>query len=466
MRYAHSGCDSHYFGPSHPENNLPAIGSYIEPLGRVAALSEAIVALHQNFGPNRHIYDGTAIEADASSPPRQVDIVILAVRGHELTGELGLDPGVIEIRYVDCKPPWIGFEAQRVFRERLGRYDFYCFMEDDLIIHDPAFFDKLAWFQKNFGYKSLLMPVRCEIPATGTPAKVIADLDLIEPSYRPFRRPGQREKIEAIWNGQLQSFVLPKNPHAGSFFLTGDQMDYWVKQPTYDDKDASWTGPLESAATFSVGRVFDIYKPQQPDPLFLEVHHFGVRYASQYPPEGRRYGEPPLLAIAQNALRAALDPGNIHEIGEDSNGPTGPSFPRLVRHWIAQGSAVELRGQLDVLQTLLNDRTQDAVRLQQQLGDQNETQRIRLEELARVHEQYGELSGHAEQLRQQLNTLTGQSIRRNEEFEQHHDQLAAQINTLQQEAAKERFIRSHSLRWLLGSLRAELLRRLLRRGEG
>ena len=41
---------AHYFGPSHPENNLPAISSYIEPLGRLAALNEAIVALHGTSG--------------------------------------------------------------------------------------------------------------------------------------------------------------------------------------------------------------------------------------------------------------------------------------------------------------------------------------------------------------------------------------------------------------------------------
>jgi hypothetical protein len=407
----------HYFGPSHPENNLATIGSYIEPLGRLTALSEAIVGLHRHFGPNRHVYDGTAIEADAGSPQRKVDIVVLAVRGHELTGELGLDPGTIETRYVDCKPPWIAFEAQRVFRERLGQYDFYCLMEDDLIIHDPAFFDKLNWFQRNFGHTALLMPVRCEIPATGTPAKVIADLDLVEDAYRPFRRPGQREQLEAIWNGQRQWFGLPKNPHAGSFFLTGEQMDYWAKQPTFDDEDASWIGPIESAGTFSVGRVFDLYKPLRPDPFFLELHHFGVRYASLSPPEGRRYGEPPLLAIAQNAIRAALDPGKIDEIGEDGDGPAGASFARLLRRWIAQGSAVELRAQLDTVELQAN-------RSRQQLEADNAAARRQVEELKQLG-----------------------------------DQLARTIAARDQEIAEERLVHSRSLRWLLGALRAELLRR-------
>src|SRR5208282_2743580 len=107
--------------------------------------------------------------------------------------------------------------------------------------------------------------------------------------------------------GRSQIFHLPSNPHAGSFFLTQEQMAYWVKQPSFDDRDTSFAGPLESALTLSVGKVFDIYKSARPDPFFLEIHHFGVRYAAQATPPGLRRGEPPLLAIAQNALRAAID---------------------------------------------------------------------------------------------------------------------------------------------------------------
>ena len=70
---------------------------------RCCAEREVIVALHRHFGPNRHGCDGSAIEADASAPERKVDIVILAIRGHELTGELGLDAGTIDSRYVDLQ---------------------------------------------------------------------------------------------------------------------------------------------------------------------------------------------------------------------------------------------------------------------------------------------------------------------------------------------------------------------------
>jgi archaellum component FlaC len=417
-------------------------------------------------------------------------------------------------------------------------------MEDDLIIHDPAFFDKLNWFQQNFGYTSLLMPVRCEVPATGTPAKVIVDFDMEEWGYKAFRRPGQRDEIEGVWNGQRQLFSLPKNPHAGSFFLTAEQMDYWTKQPTYGDHDASWMGPIESAGTLSVGRVFDLYKPLRPDPFFLELQHFGVRYASRLPPEGRRYGDPPLLAIAQNAIRAALDPGQLPDAGDDGNRAVGPSFPRLFRHWIAQGSAVELRGQMDTLESTVKRQTgeleardilaneaqrqraglmqhiEELQLLNERFAQHNEDLERHCEGLARHDEdlkrhceglaqhnddltrhceglaqhnddltrhceglaqhnddltrhcegltQHNEdltrhcegLAQHHEDLKRQCEMLT----QRNEDLKQqcegltlHNNDLASTISSLQ-EITREWNLRSHSLRWLLGALRTELLR--------
>ena len=94
----------------------------------------------------------------------------------------------------------MGFQVQRIFRERFGAYDFYCYMEDDLNIHDAAFFDKLIWFQQNFGPRTLLQPVRYEMPATGSPVKCIVDPELSQSRYAPFRRAGQRRQPEELFS--------------------------------------------------------------------------------------------------------------------------------------------------------------------------------------------------------------------------------------------------------------------------
>jgi hypothetical protein len=349
----------HYFGSSPPDFKQPGYASYIEPIGKIAALNETIVALLGNFGPNRCTYFGETINTDRAAPPRRVDIVIMTMRDHNILPLLGLAPETFEIEYVTGEAPWIPFHAQSLLRDRLGSYDFYCYLEDDMIIHDPAFFEKLLWFQNNFGHKCLLAPVRYELASTGTPAKVIIDFDLRPDLLEPFRRANQKYELEGAWNGRRHAFQLPGNPHAGSYFLTQEQMAHWVRQSSFNDHDASWVGPIESANTLSVGKVFDIYKAVRPDPFFLEVQHFGVRYSVQSAPPGTRRGEPPLLAIAQNALRSAIKPDGA---AARANGDTGESFAHLVEKWIAQGTALEHRSEVDALKMRLGALTTELER--------------------------------------------------------------------------------------------------------
>jgi hypothetical protein len=339
----------HYSRRLRPENPAAVgYGGYIDPIGRIAAFNEMLVALHGNFGPNPYALDGEATINDRVDPAHRLDIIVLTQRDHNLLPFLGLAPGTFEIEYVEGEPLLIPFHAPTLLRKHLGRYDFYCVVEDDLIIRDPAFFEKLTWFQQNFGPKTLLAPVRFEMVSTGTPAKVVIEPRLSKDHQAPFRRPHQTRELEGVWCGHRQRFRLPNNPHAASFFLTPEQMAYWVDQPSFDDRDSSWIGPLESALTLCVGKVFDIYKSSSPNPFFLEIQHFGVRFAGQSTPPGGRRGEPPLLAIAQNALRAAFgrDGGtNGVAASEDAD----RSFASLVERWIAQGTVAEHRARIEVL---------------------------------------------------------------------------------------------------------------------
>ncbi|WP_207436498.1 hypothetical protein, partial [Sabulibacter ruber] len=49
-------------------------------------------------------------------------------------------------------------------------------------------------------------------------------------------------------------------------------------QPFFLDRDASFVGPLESAATLGIMRSFKIYKPHESCANFLEIHHACNRY--------------------------------------------------------------------------------------------------------------------------------------------------------------------------------------------
>jgi hypothetical protein len=343
----------HYSGPPDPANNSPIIGAYLEPLSRIAAVSETVAALHRHFGPFRNTFEGAPLAQAGGG--NVVDIVFVTMRGRHILDKLGLEPSIFSVEYVDGPPTSIPFHVQRLLKERLGRYDFYCLMEDDLAIHDPTFFAKLRWFQDTFGLQALLVPTRVEVAYTGTPAKVVVDPCDIGKNIAPFRRAGQRAELSGVWNGGEYRFALPSNPHAASYFLTQEQLAYWVGHSTFDDRDASWMGPMESAVTLGIGKAFDIYKGAWPDPFFLEVFHYGITYAARHPPNGRRHGEPPLLAIAQGAMRA------LEEYGKDQ--PADERAADAVASWVMQGTAGEAVGALSRDNAALWHLREDAVTL-------------------------------------------------------------------------------------------------------
>jgi hypothetical protein len=299
---------AHFFGRKEPDDQHAICGSQIEPLSRIAALNASIVALYRNFGRISRTFEQVDLSTTVALRERELDVVILAKEGNSLLDHIGIGPSYYSVEYVDDALR-IPFHAQQVIRDRLGRYDFYCVIEDDLIIHDPDFFEKLAWFDGHFGPRALLAPVRYEMSARGVPARVVIDPRLGDARRAPFLRPGQRPSVGAAWHGQVQVFNLPSNPHAGGYFLSNAQLAHWVAQSSFGDGDTSWIGPLESAMTLSVGKVFDIYKAAEPDPFFLAIEHYGTRFSTKTAVNGQVYGDPPILDIAQGALRAAAPVG-------------------------------------------------------------------------------------------------------------------------------------------------------------
>jgi len=82
-----------------------------------------------------------------------LDIVVLQVPGKGIIEHAGLHPSLYTLELWDGPAMQLGFETQRVLRERLGRYDYYAVVEDDMVIHDPLFFEKIGWFEQQFGLK-------------------------------------------------------------------------------------------------------------------------------------------------------------------------------------------------------------------------------------------------------------------------------------------------------------------------
>ena len=222
----------------------------------------------------------------------QVDIVLCTDGEHELLAELGLPLGSYERAVMPRggDPMVLGFFAHQVMAERSADYDYYCYMEDDLVLQDRAFFWKLQWFQEQFGEDKLLLPHRFERDASGkgfSYGYVDADgyenpaTSAVVPSDRLLRTVidfMQEPELRAGFLGRELCFHKARNPHSGCFFLSAKQFTRYRRQSFFAVPNQEWVGPLESAATWGIARTFSIYKPDYRQAAFFELEHADPHY--------------------------------------------------------------------------------------------------------------------------------------------------------------------------------------------
>lgn len=256
-------------------------GSFaLSPNRRIVALSEAIVALHQNFGNLQCEIDisrKAAVPANGTKA-HNLEVAIFTTGGRHLLEKLPIEKALYRHVATDAEPRMLGFECHRYLRESLGKFDYYCFMEDDLVIQDPQFFEKLAYFNAQTGVNNLLQPNRYELSLKGPYHKAYVDGDIRREATVPFQNVDEEQRLEIDWLGQSVAFRRPTNPHSGCFFLTQQQMHRWAEQPFFLDRCIDFVGPLESAASLGVMRAFRVYKPARSNANFLEIRHADRRF--------------------------------------------------------------------------------------------------------------------------------------------------------------------------------------------
>lgn len=253
-----------------------------DPRPRLMGLSMSLTALRGLYSHSQCVID---IGKCATFPvnhcgENSVDIVICTTQNCHLLQQLPLPPGFYRHHATDAEPMKLGFECQDVLRNGLGKYDYYCYLEDDLILHDPWFFVKLGWFNAHAGNQSLLQPNRYEISPYGKVNKAYIDGNLLPHVTAQFQNVRDRPQLVGKIMEQPIQFRRTLNPHAGCYFLNSEQMKNWVETPYFLDRDSSFIGPLESAATLGIMKTFKIYKATDEYANFLEIQHFGSNFLS------------------------------------------------------------------------------------------------------------------------------------------------------------------------------------------
>ena len=161
--------------------------------------------------------------------------------------------------------------ASRRLIEQSADYDMVGFMEDDLAIRDPEFFQKIQYLVERSGGGYVFLPHRCEtIPGHGD---VILSGD--PDGGRPDLFWDTGEIIEVEWPLGGRRFYRATNPHSGCYFLTRSQaqrvLEHWSKQNWIFDFQLS--GPLEQAGSGILLPLLKVMKPIPEHYRFLMVHH-------------------------------------------------------------------------------------------------------------------------------------------------------------------------------------------------
>lgn len=255
-----------------------------DPQPRIAALSYSLRSLYSLFGRQQLAFqdcDGLGIQVTNQWTAIDLDIILCTTDGAHLIDALPIPEQYFQHRPLDCHAKELGFYCQRVLAENLTEaYDYYCYLEDDLILRDPLFFMKQSWFHGASGERAILQPNRFEIAQGDNLQKVYVDLEF---DSRTGRNIGyahnftDRTVLNASFLGQSLQFQRAGNPHAGCFFLTRSQMEYWSAQPEFAVPESRFIGLLESAASLHLMKYFRVYKPALDCANFLEIEHWGDR---------------------------------------------------------------------------------------------------------------------------------------------------------------------------------------------
>lgn len=254
------------------------------PQPRVQALQEQLMCLMRLANNQGAIDIGALSVSDANHAIRHIFDIRVVTDGVNTI----LDRLPIELRTMfreevcsPITPRHLGFEAQKVLAQHINKgFELLVYLEDDLLIHDPYFFYKILWFGQQLGSEHLLLPQRMEI----SKYRRVVDRLFIDGALpadellRVIPNPPPALSIEFL--AGTAYFESPRNPHAGCFALTPDQMKRWVESDCWQDGDCSYISPLESAATLGLVKMFRLYKPAFACASWLEIQHWGNSFTS------------------------------------------------------------------------------------------------------------------------------------------------------------------------------------------
>ncbi len=247
---------------------------------RLRALIGTLASLHQAFGSGIYGLDHFQRVAWQAAPTvgHVLDVVICTTGDAHLLGALAPLQSLFRHHATSAEPLMLGFECHKLLRETRGRYDYYCYVEDDIFITDPLFFRKRRLFDRLFGPAALLQPNRYELRPDGPVQKLYVDYHMRPGVTAGYQNVAEEPRLHLPFIDDTIVLERTTYPSAGCFFLSAEQLALWIESPAFLDGDVSYLSPLDSAVTLSIMKTFRIYKPALDQASFLEVLHASPRW--------------------------------------------------------------------------------------------------------------------------------------------------------------------------------------------
>ena len=162
-----------------------------------------------------------------------------------------------------------------------GPADVSLYLEDDLVIQDRLYFDKILWFLRKTQHQYALMPHRYELTGYHLSPRLFVDGPIDLEVLPDHHQPAERVASGQFDGGSMVHFDVASNPHSGTFCCSASQRQQLLSLGVADE---GFIGPLETVATFTVLQHLPVMKPSWLNRDFLLVEHahpsfLAARYA-------------------------------------------------------------------------------------------------------------------------------------------------------------------------------------------
>ena len=220
------------YGSGRIGNRLPRSLALARCLGSVLALNRAPRDWILNHAERQ--VELTSASSIAGLPAVQVELHLFVCGQHCLHEVVELYAPRLQLHRLELEDPrQLPLAAVRQLLDMPTPADLSLYLEDDLVIQDPRYADKLSWFHQRTHHRFVLMPHRREPTVANAPQHLYVD--------GPIKPEGQQQAVWAsdetvvangrFWDGQELGFVEASNPHSGSFCVSAPQLEQLRKAP-------------------------------------------------------------------------------------------------------------------------------------------------------------------------------------------------------------------------------------------